>query len=120
MSAKTTAASLADLHAAAMTETELEEQVRDACRKLGVIRIHIYHTRGTTAGVPDDVLIGPRGVLWRELKTMAGRMSPAQRAMGEALLAAGQNWALWRPDDWFSGRIKLELMAVAGLTAGAA
>ena len=56
-----------------MSEAELEEQVRDACKKLGVIRIHIYHARGTTAGVPDDVLIGPRGVLWRELKTMTGK-----------------------------------------------
>ena len=112
--------SLAGLHAAAMSEAELEEQVRDACKKLGVIRIHIYHARGTTPGVPDDVLIGPRGVLWRELKTMTGHVSPAQRAMGEALLAAGQDFAIWRPEDWFSGRIRLELMAIAGLMAGAA
>ena len=113
-------ASLADLHAAAMTEAELEEQVRDACKKLGVIRIHIYHARGTTPGVPDDVLIGPRGVLWRELKTMTGKVSPTQRAMGEALLAAGQDFATWRPDDWFSGRIRLELMAIAGLRVATA
>ena len=113
-------ASLAGLHAAAMTEAELEEQIRDACKKLGVIRIHIYHARGTTPGVPDDILIGARGVLWRELKTMRGHVSPAQRAMGEALLAAGQDFAIWRPEDWFSGRIRLELMAISGLKVGAA
>ena len=112
--------SLSGLHAAAMTEAELEEQVRDACKKLGVIRIHIYHARGTTPGVPDDILIGAHGILWRELKTMAGKVSPAQRAMGEALLAAGQDWALWRPDDWFSQRIRQELMAISGLKAGVA
>ena len=113
-------ASLADLHAAAMTEAELEEQVRDACKKLGVIRIHIYHARGTTPGVPDDILIGPRGVLWRELKTMTGKVSPAQRAMGEALLAAGQDFDTWRPVDWFSGRIKSELTAISGLRVATA
>ena len=112
--------SLSGLHAAAMTEVELEEQVRDACKKLGVLRIHIYHARGTTPGVPDDILIGPRGVLWRELKTMTGHVSPAQRAMGEALLAAGQDWALWRPVDWFSGRIKSELTAISGLRVATA
>lgn len=112
--------SLSGLHAAAMTEVELEEQVRDACKKLGVIRIHIYHARGTTPGVPDDVLIGPRGVLWRELKTMTGKVSPAQRAMGEALLAAGQDFATWRPVDWFSGRIKSELTAISGLRVATA
>ena len=112
--------SLSGLHAAAMTEAELEEQVRDACRKLGVIRIHIYHARGTTPGVPDDILIGPRGVLWRELKTMTGKVSPAQRAMGEALLAAGQDFDTWRPVDWFSGRIKSELTAISGLRVATA
>ena len=114
------AVSLSGLHAAAMSEAELEEQVRDACKKLGVIRIHIYHARGTTPGVPDDILIGPHGVLWRELKTMTGKVSPAQHAMGEALLAAGQDFAIWRPEDWFSGQVARELAALAGLRAGVA
>ena len=97
-----------------MTEAELEEHVRDACKKLGVLRIHIYHARGTTPGVPDDILIGPRGVLWRELKTMTGHVSPAQRAMGQALLAAGQDFAVWRPVDWVSGEIARQLLVISG------
>ena len=112
--------SLAGLQAAAMSEAELEEQIRDACKKLGVIRIHIYHARGTTPGVPDDILIGPCGVMWRELKTMTGKVSPAQRAMGEALKAAGQDFAVWRPVHLLSGRIARELAALAGLRTGAA
>ena len=115
-------APLAGLHkiAAAMTEAELEEHVRELCKGLGILRIHVYNSRGTTPGVPDDVLIGPRGVLWRELKTMRGKVTPAQRAMGEALHAAGQDWAVWRPDYLLSGGIALELAALAGLRAGAA
>ena len=103
-----------------MSEREFEEQVRDACKKLGILRIHIYHARGTTPGVPDDILIGPRGVMWRELKTMTGKVSPAQRAMGEALLAAGQDWGVWRPDSLLNGAIARELAALAGLRTGVA
>lgn len=115
----TAGVSLADLQAAAMSEDELEEQIRDACKKLGVIRFHVRVSKGTTAGLPDDILIGPRGILWRECKTQKGRLTPAQQSIGEALRAAGHDWGTWRPEDWLSGRIRLELMAVAGLRGAA-
>jgi hypothetical protein len=106
--------------AAKMTEAKLEEHVRELCKGLGILRIHVYNSRGTTPGVPDDILIGPYGVLWRELKTMRGKVTPAQQAMGEALLAAGQDWAVWRPDCLLGGAIAAELTVLAGLKAGAA
>lgn len=113
-------ASLAELQAAAMTEAELEEHVRELCKGLGILRIHVYNSRGTTPGVPDDVLVGPRGILWRELKTMKGKVSPAQHAMGEALLAAGQDFAVWRPDMLLTGEIAEQLIALTGLKAATA
>lgn len=101
--------------AAAMTEAQLEEHVRELCKDLGITRIHVYLSRGTTPGVPDDILIGPRGILWRECKTMRGKVTPAQQSMGEALLAAGQDWGVWRPDDLLSGEIAEQLAELAGL-----
>ena len=106
--------------AAAMSEARLEEHVRELCKGLGIVRIHVYNSRGTTPGVPDDILIGPRGVLWRELKTMRGKVTVAQQTLGEALLAAGQDWGVWRPDSLLNGVIASELTALAGLKAGAA
>ena len=106
--------------AAAMSEAELEEHVRAICNDLGVLRIHVYNSRGTTPGVPDDILVGPRGILWRELKTAKGKVTPAQLAMGKALQSAGQDWAVWRPADWLNGTVAAELAALAGLRAGAA
>jgi hypothetical protein len=100
--------------AAAMAEAKLEEHVRELCKGLGIIRVHVYNSRGTTPGVPDDILVGPRGILWRECKTMRGKVTPAQQAMGEALLKAGQDWAVWRPDRLLSGEIARELAALAG------
>jgi hypothetical protein len=106
--------------AAAMSEAKLEEHIRELCKDLGIVRIHVYYSRGTTPGVPDDILIGPRGILWRELKTMKGKVSPAQQAMGEALLAAGQDWGVWRPDSLLSGEIAYQLAAISALRVGAA
>ena len=96
-----------------MSEAKLEEHVRELCKGLGIVRIHIYLSRGTTPGVPDDILIGPRGILWRELKTMKGKVSPAQQAMGEALQEAGQDWAVWRPASLLSGAIAAELAGIS-------
>ena len=113
-------ASLAGLQAAAMSEDELEEQIRDACKKLGILRFHVRYSKGTTAGLPDDILIGPRGILWRECKNQVNSLTPAQVKTGEALMVIGQDWATWRPGDWFSGRIRRELAAISGLKVGAA
>jgi hypothetical protein len=102
-----------------MSEDELEEQIRDACTKLGILRFHVRISRGTTAGLPDDILIGPRGILWRECKNQTRKPTPAQVKTGKALTAIGQDFALWRPSDWLSGRIQAELAAIAGLRGAA-
>jgi hypothetical protein len=98
-----------------MSEDELEEHVRAICKDLGVLRIHVYNSRGTTPGVPDDILIGPRGILWRELKTMRGKPTPAQQQMGHALTVAGQDWGVWRPSLLLSGVIARELAGISRL-----
>lgn len=87
----------------------LEEAVRELAEALGVVRVHQLRSEGTHPGFPDDVLIGARGVLWRELKREGGRVTPAQALMHEQLRAAGQDVAVWRPRDLLSGRIAREL-----------
>jgi hypothetical protein len=102
-----------------MSEAELEEQIRDACTKLGVLRFHVRISKGTTAGLPDDILIGPRGILWRECKNQTYDPTPAQVKTGQALTAIGQDFAIWRPEDWFSGRVARELAGISGLVRAA-
>jgi hypothetical protein len=106
--------------AAAMSEDELEEQVRDACTKLGILRFHVRISKGTTAGLPDDILIGPRGILWRELKNQKNKPTRAQRETGAALTAIGQDFAIWRPEDWYSQRIRHELTAISAVRVATA
>ncbi len=106
----------ARLVAARMSEAELEEAVRSMCRDLGLTRWHVRDSRGSdVAGMPDDILLGPRGVLWRELKSETGALTPDQRRAGSRLERAGQDWAVYRPRDLLSGVIARQLGAIAGL-----
>lgn len=53
------------------------------------------------AGWPDLVLVHPEWklILFRELKTEKGKLAEHQRIWGEWLVAADQDWAVWRPSD---------------------
>lgn len=98
----------------------LDEMVREilAC----VPRVRGYHTWisvRSSQGFPDWVFCGPGGVLYRELKRQGKNPSPAQQGWLDALIAAGADAAVWRPCDYFSGRIARELAVLAGIgTAG--
>lgn len=50
-------------------------------------------------GYPDLTLARKGVVLFRELKSNTGRLSPEQEAWGEEL---GEAWGVWRPTDWQS------------------
>ena len=52
-------------------------------------------------GFPDIVLAHPeRGVIFAELKTVKGRATPHQAAWLYTLELAGQEAAIWTPNDW--------------------
>lgn len=75
--------------------------------------LHCHHCPMLTSspGFPDLVIIGDRGVLWRELKVPPDRLTSEQRALGYRLQAAGQDWGIWYPIDWRAGTIERELAA---------
>ena len=82
------------------------------CKLYGLLWYHTRNSKRSPAGFPDLVIAG-RKVLYRELKTQKGVVSPAQREWLDALTAAGQDAGVWRPEDWLSGRIERELRAAA-------
>jgi hypothetical protein len=100
-------------YAARMPERELQGLVADLCRILQLPHFHALSSRGMTAGWPDSVIIGQR-ILFRELKSEYGRLSPEQRIVGDQLKAAGADWATWRPSHWLSGAIERELRLIKG------
>jgi hypothetical protein len=103
-----------DPRAAAMTEAELERHVGQIAADLSVWRHHNPDSRMVAAGLPDDLLAGPGGALWAELKTEDGVLSPAQVALHTMLRAAGHRVVIWRPSDLLSGLIAREIRALSG------
>ena len=53
------------------------------------------------AGMPDLILIGQRGqgIIWAELKSRTGKLSPIQEQRLVQLMENGQECYVWRPAD---------------------
>ncbi len=96
-----------------MTERQLLDAIRDACRWSALLCYHTADSRRSERGFPDVVVCGPSGVIFRELKADRGRLTPDQVRWLDRLAAAGADAAVWRPDDW-PGRV------LTGVTEGEA
>lgn len=60
---------------------------------------------GDGAGFCDLVLVRD-WVIFVELKSAKGHLTPEQVSWRDVLVAAGCEWHLWRPADWTSGEIE--------------
>lgn len=98
-----------------MSEDDLEDAVRGLLR---IHRLYGFHCRDARQsygpGFPDWCIISPKGVLWRELKSQTGELKSSQRRVRDLLLAAGEDWSLWRPSDLRSGKIEAQLLRLKG------
>ena len=96
----------------AMLEKDFQTGVLKLARFHGfALAYHTHDSRRSAPGFPDLVLVNPPTgrVLWRELKTNKGRVSPEQRAWLDGLTAAGMDAGVWRPNDLDTGLVVAEL-----------
>ncbi len=96
-----------------MTERQLLDAVREACRWAGLLAYHTFNSRRSEPGFPDLVIVGPAGVIFRELKAERGRLTADQRTWLDQLTEAGADAAVWRPDSW-PDRVLSELAGIGG------
>lgn len=80
-------------------EIEFQRRITDLCDWLKLTWHHETDSRRTRAGFPDLVIVG-NAVIFVELKSQRGRVSPEQQAWLDALMRAGVEAHVWRPDDW--------------------
>lgn len=99
--------------AEAMTERQLEDHVAARAKVYWLLYYHTYRSERSPSGFPDDVIVGPGGVIYRENKTEEGRVSKAQQEWLDRLIQAGQDAAVWRPSDLLSGRVDREMRALS-------
>ncbi|OGO06598.1 MAG: hypothetical protein A2Y92_04020, partial [Chloroflexi bacterium RBG_13_57_8] len=85
-----------------MTEAELQQSIIDAAAKLGYGHYHTHDSRRSDYGWPDLVLIheGKRRVLFIEVKSSGGRVTPAQVVRLDALARCGQEVYIVRPEEY--------------------
>ena len=83
------------------TEADLREQIRTLCKLYGWLMYFTWNSRNSPSGFPDLVLVNPqqKRVVFAELKTEAGKVTPGQAEWLDALKACGQEVYVWRPDD---------------------
>lgn len=93
-------------------ENDLFEAVRHLCKILGLLLYHTHDSRHSYPGYPDLVIVGPGGVLFRELKSATGRVTKDQKIWLSALQYHGLDVGIWRPADMANGRIGRELQAI--------
>lgn len=73
-----------------MREQEIEQKLREAVKRMGG-RAYKFISPGNV-GVPDRIVIMPgRQVIFVELKTKVGRLTPAQKAQIGYLEGLGQD-----------------------------
>ena len=79
-----------------MTEKQFQSHIVHVAQMKGWLVYHTYDSRRSAPGFPDLVLVREK-VLFRELKTDKGRVTPAQKAWAASLQQAESDYKLWRP-----------------------
>lgn len=89
------------------TERQLQENVVHVARTWGWLAVHFggnQHGRAQydATGFPDLLLVhvDPPLIMFRELKSRAGKLTTGQETWQHKLDRAGFDVAVWRPDDW--------------------
>lgn len=89
--------------AAHMKEKRLQDNVIGVARSLGWRAYHTYSSVRSEPGYPDLHLVNVHHKVSAliELKSMDGKIAPAQHAWLRDLHWAGVLVAVWRPIDWY-------------------
>jgi hypothetical protein len=99
--------------AAVMSEEELMTRVGRLCRDLRLLAYHTHDSRKSPPGYPDWHIVGHGKSIFRECKTEHGRITKDQDQWISRLREAGYDVEVWRPRDWFDGRIQRELVTIS-------
>jgi VRR-NUC domain len=101
-----------------MSEAALQALIVEAAGWLGYAVFHPYDSRRSTLGFPDLTLVhrDTGRVIFAELKSAHGRLTPEQREW-LSYLGKRHEVRLWRPADWTSGAVLATLRAEQGAMA---
>lgn len=79
-----------------MREDEFAKRIEETMDWLGLLWHHETDSRKSKAGFPDYCIVGPYGVLFLEIKSSKGKVSPKQQEWIHALRTS--RWAEAQPE----------------------
>ncbi len=82
-----------------MTEAQFQQQIIDTARLLKWAVYHTYDSRRSQPGFPDLCLVRDR-IVFLEVKTETGKVSPEQAEWIATINAAGGTALVVRPSQW--------------------
>jgi hypothetical protein len=88
-----------------MTEAQLQAAVIELAQMLGYRTYHTHDSRRSTAGFPDLVMVRWEHLIFAELKSETGKISPEQAKWLDDLRLVADAF-LWRPHHWLDGTIE--------------
>jgi hypothetical protein len=84
-----------------LPEARLLSRVTAEARRLGYLVYHTHDSRRSAPGFPDLVLCNGARLLFVELKSRTGKLTPEQSTWLSMLRHTGLvETYLWRPQDW--------------------
>jgi hypothetical protein len=93
-----------------VTERQLMEWTVEAARTFDWLAYHTFDSRRSARGFPDLVLARERRLIFAELKSARGRLTPEQARWLEVLSGVEiVTPEVWYPTDWMGGRIEAAL-----------
>jgi len=87
-------------------ETQLQNKILKLARMTGWLSYHTWDSRKSQPGFPDLVLVRRERLVFAELKSEKGKLTPAQVEWNEALKATAAEVYVWRPADWVDSTIE--------------
>ena len=102
----------------AMSESELQSNVRNTARLGGWFVYHTHDARRSDKGFPDLTLVHPitGRLIFAELKSSKGRVR-AEQTVWLQMLGIRHEAVIWRPEDWHSGAIQALLLSERSVAA---
>lgn len=83
-----------------ITEKQWEQQIHDLAHTFHWKYHHTWTSIHSPRGFPDDVMCRGERLIFAELKTTKGKLTPYQSAWIEALTETKAEVYVWRPSDF--------------------
>ena len=83
-----------------ISEKNFEQLVKELARVNNWLYYHTYRSTHSTTGFPDCVFVRGNDLLFAELKTEKGKVSPFQQQWLDTLANTQIPVYIWRPSDY--------------------